>query len=184
MTEATTTNEATETETGATENTAAPKKAAKKAAKKAPTAAGKKAPAKAAEAAPAKAAKKALAVVKSQEIPPVAEGEKAPALFGVTRAHDVPWSEKKVALFKALTKLSAFNKTDARGATDIIKASGETLNGRDVRHYSYHAKAAGLVEVVEGAEGVHGYAFYLTAKGQKVDPAAELKKKLDAKKAE
>ena len=84
--------------------------------------------------------------------------------YGMERSHDLPWTAKKVAVFKALRKLGEAT------ATDAAKEAG--LTAKDIRHYGYHAKAAGLVEVK--ADGGR-YLFSLTAKGKKVDPAAELK---------
>lgn len=92
---------------------------------------------------------------------------------GVDRDHDLPWSDKKVAIFKAMKKMGAVGATNSKSATDIAEKAQVT--SRDVRHYCYHAKAAGLVGVHEMAE-IRGYGFALTAKGEKVDPVAELKK--------
>ena len=101
--------------------------------------------------------------------------KKAPAgdaQYGVERDHDLPWNEKKVAVFKALKGLKA---TTAETACSALKvAEKANVTARDVRHYCYHAMASGLVNVAD-MQGVKGYAFYLTAKGVKVDPAAELK---------
>ncbi|MGC1274352.1 MAG: hypothetical protein WBC44_11650 [Planctomycetaceae bacterium] len=93
---------------------------------------------------------------------------------GTHRDHDLPWCDKKVALFKALKELKAVGATHAKGSKEIIAKSGGTLTPRDVRHYSYHAKAAGLIDLAD-LEGTVGYAYYLTAKGAKVDPVAAFK---------
>ncbi len=104
----------------------------------------------------------------------------AAPVHGIVRDHDLPWNEKKVMVFKALrnSKLSGGEGTSA----DLIKLSGDKLTPRDVRHYCYHAKAAGLVNVKEPAEG-NGYLFSLTAAGRKVDPDKAFKDQKEAKKA-
>lgn len=102
--------------------------------------------------------------------------------FGVERDHDVPWNDKKVALFKALKALKAFNEGSGKAVGEVVAKAGDALSNRDVRHYSYHAKAAGLIDVVK-VEGVSGYCFFLTAAGAKIDPVAELKAQNAAKAA-
>lgn len=94
--------------------------------------------------------------------------------YGVERDHDLPWNEKKVAVFTAMKKLGAVSVTSSQSATTIAERANVTA--RDVRHYCYHAKAAGLVDVAK-VEDIRGYGFYLTAKGAKIDPKAELKSK-------
>jgi hypothetical protein len=145
-----------ETETVATE--AAPKtrkapvkKAAPKAAAPTKKVAAKKAPVATKKAAAAKAAP--AEVVKQ---------------YGVDRDHDLPWNEKKVAVFKALKALKALGSAGAVSAQ--VVAAKANVSARDVRHYCYHAKAAGLVDVVT-MEDVRGYAFCLTREGAKVDLA-------------
>jgi hypothetical protein len=101
---------------------------------------------------------------------PAADGFKP---HGVERAKDVAWTEKKVAVFKALKALKAVNADAAVTATQLITKDAN-LTGRDVRHYCYHAKAAGLTGIVK-LEGQAGYGFYLTKSGLAVDPAKELK---------
>jgi hypothetical protein len=106
---------------------------------------------------------------------PAKEGQ-----HGIERDHDLPWNDKKVALFKALKSLKAVGgATNAKGAKEIAEKAG--INGKDVRHYGYHAKAGGLVDVHVGIEGIHGHGFTLTAKGAKLDPAKELKEQEAAK---
>jgi len=91
---------------------------------------------------------------------------------GVARSSDLLWTEKKVALFQALKAMRATTPGKAVSGKAVAAKAG--INTRDVRHYSYHAKATGLVEVVT-VENIRGYGFYLTAAGAKVNPAAELK---------
>lgn len=98
---------------------------------------------------------------------------------GIEREKDLPWNEKKVAVFKALKQLKAVGATNAQGAVAVAEKAG--LTTRDVRHYCYHAQASGLTGM-SNVEDVRGYAFYLTAKGVKVDPAALLKAREDSKK--
>lgn len=143
-----------ETETVATE--AAPKT------RKAPV---KKVAPKAVAAPTKKAAKKA-------PVKKAAAAKAAPAdvvkQYGVDRDHDLPWNEKKVAVFKALKALKALGAAGAVSAQ--VVAEKADVSARDVRHYCYHAKAAGLVDVVT-MEDVRGYAFCLTKEGAKVDLA-------------
>lgn len=107
--------------------------------------------------------------------------EKGPGEFGVERSKDLPWNDKKVAVFKALKQLRAYDANSSRTAQEVVDKSGGDLTGRDVRHYSYHAKAAGLIEVAVREEGGRSYGFYLTRKGQEVDPAKALKEQQKAK---
>lgn len=93
--------------------------------------------------------------------------------FGVERAHDLPWHDKKVKVFKVLRALGATDGANSAPASKIAKKAG--LTARDVRHYCYHAKAAKLVGVAEDVEGIAGYGFFLTAKGQEIDPVAAQK---------
>lgn len=93
--------------------------------------------------------------------------------FGLERSHDLKWSDKKVALFKTLKVLRATSVSTAKSVKVIAEKS--SLLPRDVRHYGYHARAGGLIEVAK-IEGVTGYCFYLTAKGAALDPVKELKK--------
>lgn len=126
----------------------------------------------------AKAAKK-----KAPKAKPAKVAKKAPTTgdktYGVDRDHDLPWNEKKVAVFKALKALKATEPDGSRSAAEVAEKANVTQ--RDVRHYCYHAKAAGLVGVTDtpiaSAGDNRGYGFYLTAKGTKVDPAKELKAK-------
>lgn len=117
---------------------------------------------------PAKAGK-AKAAAKKATKPAASNGA---AQFGMDRDHDLPWNDKKVAIFKAMKKMGAVGATNSKSATEIAEKAQVT--SRDVRHYCYHAKAAGLVGVHEMAE-IRGYGFALTAKGEKIDPVAELK---------
>jgi hypothetical protein len=93
---------------------------------------------------------------------------------GIVRFKDLPWNEKKVALFKALKELKATSPARAVSAK-VVMDHNPDLSGRDVRHYSYHAKAAGLIEV-EKVEKVPGYSFYLTEAGVAINPDKELSK--------
>lgn len=91
---------------------------------------------------------------------------------GIDRKSDLPWSEGKVAVFKALKTLKARGPNSARSAKDVADIALVTT--KMVRHYCYHARAAGLTEVVR-VEGITGYGFYLTEKGLAVNPDRELK---------
>ena len=96
-----------------------------------------------------------------------------PATYGIERDHDLPWCEKKEKLFKALADNGAVSPTTALATSEAADAAG--LIGRDVRHYGYHAKAGGLVDIAN-VEGKVGYCFYLTEAGIK-----ELKEQTKAK---
>lgn len=104
------------------------------------------------------------------------EGAANPGQYGINRDHDLPWNDKKVAVFKALKSLKAVGKTNAVSAKSVAEKIGDDFDATPakaaaaVRHYCYHAKAAGLIDAEEGVEGIKGYAFYLTQKGAAVDP--------------
>lgn len=92
-----------------------------------------------------------------------------PAESGYERKYDLPWCDKKVAVLTGMLKLQAFVlQTEEKGygkggrwtpTTSIALKSGESE--RDVRHYSYHARAGGLVEITPGKE----HTFQLTQLG-------------------
>lgn len=119
-----------------------------------------------------KTAAKPKAKPAAKKLAPKAKPEKKEAEHGTERKSDLPWCDKKVAVFKALKALNAVNAASAR-PTDVI-AKKANVKPRDVRHYCYHAKAAQLVSIAD-LEEHPGWCFYLTAKGQKVDPVAALK---------
>jgi hypothetical protein len=102
------------------------------------------------------------------------KGDKEKGEHGIERSKDLPWCPKKVALFKALKALKAFGTDSARSAKDVAAKAGfeKTVT---VLHYGYHAKAAGLVGVVQGMEEIRGNGFYLTSKGAALNPEAEFK---------
>ncbi len=125
------------------------------------------------KAAPAKAAKKSAKK---------AAGSKA-VDHGTERDHDLPWNEHKVNLFKALKACKAVGQENAVNGATVIAKSGGKLNGKHVRHYSYHAKAAGLIGLVTELEEGGGYGYYLTKKGAALDPVKELKAQEAAKKS-
>lgn len=120
-----------------------------------------------------KAHKAPKAKAKAEKPGKVADG-RTNVVHGIERDNDLPWCDKKVALFKALKALKAVGLTNAKNGSEIA-AKGE-ISGRDVRHYSYHARAAGLIDLADDVEGIHGYGYFLTAKGAALDPAAEYKK--------
>ena len=98
----------------------------------------------------------------------MAKSSKSKGQSGVKREHDLPWSAKKVAVFKALR--SPKLKGGEGSAAELIKVNPK-LTGRDIRHYCYHGAAGGLVAVVPHEEGeANGYRFKLTAKGRTIDP--------------
>lgn len=88
--------------------------------------------------------------------------------FGVTRAGDLPWCEKKHRIFAALHHLGACDPTTAAGSSQVAEVAG--VSSRDVRHYCYHAQAGGLAGVVQLAAGSNkpsmGYGYYLTTEGE------------------
>lgn len=93
--------------------------------------------------------------------------------YGAVRSKDLPWVPKKVAVFKALKALKALTPQSAVSSKAVAEQAGD-LTERDVRHYCYHARAAGLVELTDDVEGVRGWAFYLTPTGRNVNPDKEL----------
>lgn len=104
------------------------------------------------------------------------------AEYGMEKSKDLPMCEKKALVLKAIRKLG---EADTQ---TICKATG--LSGRDVRHYAYHAKAGGLVDVKQYERdeekdfgGSNKYYFSLTTAGKKMDVEKELAA-LAAKKAE
>lgn len=97
-----------------------------------------------------------------------------PGEYGAERSHDLPWNDKKVALFRALKSLRATDGSSAVTAAAVVEKSGGTLSGRDVRHYAYHAKAGKLVDLAKLETG-RGYGFYLTKAGAAIDPVKSLK---------
>lgn len=103
-----------------------------------------------------------------------------PEEHGIFRNKDVRWCDKKVSIFKALKQLRAVNPGSARSAKSVAEKASVSV--RDALHYCYHAKAAKLTDIAD-VEGVRGHALYLTAKGAKINPAAELKAQEAAKKA-
>jgi len=95
--------------------------------------------------------------------------------YGAEKVADLPWSEKKVKILKALKKLGE--------ATSNEIAAKAGLNPKDARHYCYHAAAGGLVKFDSHEGEENRYYFQLTAKGQKTDFDAELKAQQAAKAA-
>lgn len=151
-----------------------------------------KAPAKtkaAAQAAPAPVAAEPKAPKEPKPVKvPAAVAVEAPAEEGVVakgtwRAKDVPWHPKKVAVFKALKALNAVNPPTAVSAEAVVEKAGTEagLVNRDVRHYCYHGQSSGLTGVAQNIEGIRGYGFFLTQKGQAVNPDQELKNQSAAK---
>lgn len=93
--------------------------------------------------------------------------------YGMEKSKDLPMCEKKAKILKAIKKLGEAD------SSAICKATG--LTGRDVRHYAYHAKAGGLVEINQYERdeekdfgGTNKYYFKLTAAGKKLDVDKEL----------
>lgn len=110
---------------------------------------------------------------------------------GIERDHDLPWCDKKVRLFKTLKQLDALSPKTAVQNRDVVNRSNERLNSKDVRHYSYHARALkdhegkprkGPLIDITNPNDTSGYLFYLTKLGAKVDPNEEFKKQ-EAKKS-
>jgi hypothetical protein len=78
--------------------------------------------------------------------------------YGILRQHDIPLDDKKVRIIRALAALGALSAGSARSAEEIARTAGVTE--KQVRHYSYHAQAGGIVEVFERSFGAgHGYAL-------------------------
>lgn len=122
---------------------------------------------------------KPVAAKKESKTKIVKKSEPSTDKYGINRDRDLPWSDKKVAIFKALKTLKAVDAYSARSAKDIAVKAGlvDKAGAPDtmtVRHYCYHAKAAGLVSVNQ-TEEVRGYSFALTKKGLSINPVEELK---------
>lgn len=100
--------------------------------------------------------------------------------YGVEKSKDLAWCPKKLAIFKALKALKATGKDSSVNTGDLAKKADVT--NRDARHYSYHAKAGGLIDVFHPAEGSTSYTFALSKKGQALD-LATVEKEMKAKKA-
>ncbi len=98
--------------------------------------------------------------------------KKSTSESGFERSNDLAWTDKKVAIFKALKVLGCRNPGTSCSANNV--ATRAKVTARDVRHYCYHAKAGGLCDLAD-VEGIRGYGFYLTAKGFKVDPVKAFK---------
>lgn len=92
---------------------------------------------------------------------------------GTERETDLPWSEKKVKIFKALKVMKAFNQDSAQSSSAVAEKAG--VSQKDVRHYCYAAQASDTVAICR-KEDVTGYSFYLSTKGRALDPDKELKK--------
>lgn len=120
----------------------------------------------------AKAKAEPKAKVKAKTEPKVKVKAPEEASVNTDRETDVPWCDKKVAIFRAMKQLKATDSQSAASSSAI--AARANVKGRDVRHYGYHAKAAGLVKLAE-VEGISGYGFYLTAKGAAIDLVKVLK---------
>jgi hypothetical protein len=65
--------------------------------------------------------------------------------YGAQRSKDLPWSVKKVAIFRALRRL--YWRGQGQVAMAELAAEAE-LRPVDARHYSYHGAAGGLCELV------------------------------------
>lgn len=81
---------------------------------------------------------------------------------GVLRSKDLPWCAKKAALFAGLVALNATTAGTAQSSRALALQCG--LTDRDVRHYAYHAQAAGLTGVHQ-LPNVRGYGFSITPAG-------------------
>lgn len=90
---------------------------------------------------------------------------------GTVRSADVPWNDKKVMVFKTLLEIGAHSANSGKTSKEVITANPK-LTSRDVRHYSYHAAAVGLIGFGK-IEGKVGYVYFLTAKGVKLAPTCE-----------
>jgi hypothetical protein len=89
-------------------------------------------------------------------------------------------------VFLALKALGCQSEETARPAAELAatpEAQEARVSTTDVRHYCYHARAAGLVECLKEVKGQSGYSFYLTVKGWAIDPAQALKEALALKEA-
>jgi len=115
----------------------------------------------------------------TKEVKAKSKAKSVGSVSGTHRDHDLPWNDKKVAIFKALKALKATTKGDARSSKDIAEKAD--VSQQNVRHYGYHAMAGGLIAIAD-VEGSRGHGFYLTAKGKNVNPERELKQQTAVKK--
>lgn len=117
-----------------------------------------------------KAAKKTAPVKGAKKAKPVAAKVFNEGLgYGMERAHDVPMCQKKADLLTILKKIGEGS------VADIVAASNGKLKAVDVRHYGYHARAGGLVEINryplddKGFGGDNKWYFKLSKAGAKLD---------------
>ncbi len=109
---------------------------------------------------------------------------------GIDVERDVRWNDNKVRLFKLLKKMGATSPKTAVEGREVVNRSNERLTPKDVRHYSYHARAKkdqhgnerreSLIDIANPEDGKN-YRYYLTKAGQKIDPDLEYKKQEAAK---
>lgn len=91
----------------------------------------------------------------------------SPGNLGIERDHDLPWGATKLAVFKALIALGSHDQKSASTAKQVVAKSGDTVSARDVRHYVYHGRGAGLSQVWPGGGSFGGgYGYSVTTKGK------------------
>ncbi len=99
---------------------------------------------------------------------------KTPGKVGAPRGpRGFRWTEKRVAIVKAMKALRAFDGTTSKPAAKIAEKSG--LTEQDVKHYCYKENdlvKEGFVKIAD-VEGQPVYGYYLSAKGQSAEAKVE-----------
>ena len=78
---------------------------------------------------------------------------KPPMQYGMARARDLPCSPLKLAVLGAL-KLAGGVGANYVGSKAVMLAGKGAISDRNVRHYCYHAAAAGLVAIAPRGVGL------------------------------
>lgn len=81
------------------------------------------------------------------------------------------WTDKRVAIVKALRALKANGELNARTSLEIQAQAGEEISLNDVKHYLYKDNdlvTEGYTGCVKGLEGLKGIGYFLTEKGRAV----------------
>ena len=95
--------------------------------------------------------------------------------FGKVRKADLPPSQNKLNVLSTLIDKCKGSATPP----EVSAASGGKVNGKQARHYLYHAEAGGLVKREEGNDCKGTAVFAITAAGRKA--VADMKKTKDLK---
>jgi hypothetical protein len=94
--------------------------------------------------------------------------------FGKVRVSDLPPSKNKLAVLSTL-----IDKCKGSATPPDIVAANSAINGKQARHYLYHAEAGALVKREAGDDCKGTATFTITAAGRKA--VQEMKKAKDLK---